>query len=218
MAILRPPKDFPTPLFKLTLALLAGLLIGGGGIYWYAKTFPLAFAPTPTTPAEIQTATVPADPTRSWTPYSSTAGQFSLRFNPNWKIKKCTDNPETVFLAPTAAGLAVCNSGQTGQIQVFSMSGDHTADQQLSQAQGFGAITSQDVMVHGITGKKMRSSLINPGPAAAPAGTITVVYIFYTNGRTYVARYHQEPSGDRSTDAYNDFVQMVKTLSFSASS
>lgn len=212
MSFFKPQSEFPTPLFKVSLAFLFGMVLGGGLVWW--RLYPLIGA-TKDVDVNLKraqtapTTTTAADPTANWTKFSSTGGKFNFKYNPDWKKLTCDDD-STVYLAPTTAALAVCNSDSGSQITIYSQAGDHRSDQRLTAADGYTSITSENVTVSSVTGTRMRGVLTTPGPVGSPANTITVIYSFYTNGRTYTASYNQEPSGARSQNVLSDFDLLVK--------
>ena len=171
-------------------------------------------AQTSTTSSTPKPPTHTPDPTASWTAYASTAGHFTLKFPPAWKTKVCPDNPQTLFLAPKTAALGACQSDFGGQMQVTSIGGDQRASYKYTVA-SYDTVVTTTVTVSAVTGER-QSAIAKGGEALGPpAGTKLVQYLFFTGGRTYLATYQQQPSGDVSEDVTSDFDLMIQnTLQF----
>jgi hypothetical protein len=183
---------------------------GGPGV---APTSAVTSTPAPTTAASLAAPTTPPDPTAGWTRYSDATDRFSLRYPPTWQRRTCPAGGHTgLFLAPSTAGLAICNSGFTGQMSVAAVSGDQRSAYALSGSD----LASTSLTVGGVSGTRQSATAVaaDLGP---PAGTRLVVYLFFTGGRTYRCAYSQEPSGPTSTNVLADFDLMVTgTLRFTA--
>ena len=166
-------------------------------------------APVPAT----TTATTPADVTAGWTPYSDAVDHFSLRYPPAWQHRSCPSGGHIgLFLAPTTAGVGVCNSGFVGQMSIVAVTGDERAAYQITGEPG---VVSAPVTVGGVAGTRQSVTLSGAG-LGPPAGTREVVYLFFTGGRTYRCAYDQTPTGATATDVLADFDLLVThTLAFS---
>lgn len=159
-----------------------------------------------------------ADPTENWTAFSSKKGQFSGKYKPDWKTLVCEGGEDNFYLSPTSAALPICQSGKGSKMSVYSREGNHISDYDLRSSE-YKNITSEIVTVSGAEGRRWRGTVETKEDIVefSPNGSITVQYVFYTNGRTYVVGYRQDPSGDYSDDVLSDFDMMVKsTLKFSS--
>lgn len=170
------------------------------------------------------------DPTADWVAYSSKEGQYSLKYPKTWvtfaEPKLCTEG--LLLLGADSKSVGTCGSENFGQISIVSTSGDSQKDSELSTATsgigdlGFKDIVTTSVTLNGVKGEKQTGTSTGAdiqGPPTLPKDTKVTKYIFYTNNRTYVAKY---VSGDYNSKAYpdamSDFDTMVtKTLKFSAS-
>ncbi len=162
-------------------------------------------------PAATSTPTT-TDPTANWTPYSDKTAQFSLKYPATWSHVACDS---LLLLGPTAATTGHCQSDSIGQMFVTSVAGDKRSTYELD-ASNYSNISKQTVTVNGTSSQKESGTYSSaPGAALGPAsGTKVVVYIFYLNGRTYAAKYQQDPA---APDVLSDFDLMVtKTLKFSS--
>lgn len=128
-------------------------------------------------------------------------------------FKVCPDNPASLFLAPTTAALARCQSDFGGQIQVFSLAGDQRASFKFGAS--YDSVSTSSVTVGGITGDRQSATAKAPAELGPPTGTKLVQYLFFTAGRTFIATYQQQPKGDVSSDVLSDFDLMIQnTLKF----
>lgn len=155
-----------------------------------------------------------------WTPFSSSEGEYSLRHPPWWEraanLENC--NPG-LFMAGSEGKLAGrCGTESFGQITVSSVEGNHAGESELST--GYTDIARTTVTIGGISGTKMTGEASGQqqeseiGTTGLSDGVEVTTYIFYTNGRTYIATYRETipPAG-----ALRDFNTMIyKTLRFSA--
>lgn len=180
-----------------------------GGTNSYATTSKSASTVAPVT----------VDLTAGWTAYSNAKGAFSLKYPVSWVT---ATNPELcsdgiVLLGPNAASVGKCGSDFIGQIYVTSSDGDSRTDRKLSSSL-YVDITTESVTVTGVTGQKQTGTSKDTSGMEAigsvPDGSKNIIYIFYTNGKTYVAQYIQRPT---DTDVHSDFDLLVtKTLKFSS--
>lgn len=198
-------------LAMLAIALL--LVVSGTAYAIYQTTRPPA--KTPPAPHSV------VDPTKDWTPYTSEAGKFSLRYPVSWVQPADKETCETglldraLYLGPDAQSVLNCGSDNFGQIVVSSADGDKTAEYALQA--GYTKVKTTSVTVSGVTGK--RSTAITAGGEGSGShvdGTKVVQYVFFTNDTTYKAFYVQTPKGSTpSTNVSRDFDLMVtKTLAF----
>jgi hypothetical protein len=170
-----------------------------------------------TTPAPV----AQADPTANWTAYSSKTGKYSLKYPNTWvrpaNQQNCaSDDDSFLMLGPTAQSVGSCGSDNTGEMYISSSSGDQRANSELSKTT-FPDLLTQSVTVNGIQGEKISGTSNGNGQGLGfgtdDKGAKVVMYIFYTNGRTYTAAYYQ----NKYPDVQSDFDLMVaKTLKFSA--
>jgi hypothetical protein len=159
-----------------------------------------------------------ADPTSDWVAYSNAEGNFSFKHPKSWVMP---DNPEAcseglVLLAPAKDSLGKCATESGGQIQISSTAGDNRGNYLMDESY-YTARTSESATVNGVTGKKVSATVIGMEDevfvGGLPNNTKTVMYVFYTDDRTVVASYVQEPT---FPDVLGDFNLLVtKTLKFS---
>jgi len=199
-------------------AVLAAAIALGVGLSVSACTkTPTDPVPSPTaaatTTAAAPTPTPSRDATAAWTPYRDSTDGFSLRYPTNWAQRTCPAGGHTgLFLAPSSAALAVCNSDNVGQMAVTVIPGDQRAGFTLAGSTG---LVSTPVTVGGVAGTRQSGTAVEPEALGPPAGTRQIMYVFFTGGRTYVCSYSQAPTGATATDVAADFDLMVTaTLSF----
>jgi len=203
-------------------AVLAAAIVLGLGLSTAACTkTPTDPVPGPTTAAGTSAAaptptpTPTRDATAAWTPYRDATDGFSLRYPTTWVQRTCPAGGHTgLFLAPSSAALAVCNSDNVGQISVTVIPGDQRAGFTLTGSTG---LASTPVTVGGVAGTRHSGTAVEPEALGPPAGTRQILYVFFTGGRTFVCSYSQAPTGATATDVAADFDLMVTaTLSFAA--
>jgi hypothetical protein len=156
------------------------------------------------------------DPTDDWAAYSNTPGEFSFKHPKSWVF---AENPEwctetLVLFAPSASTVGKCATESFGQMVVMSTEGDARAESGLGE--GFESVVQITVTADGMEGTKQTgTSTSTDGVGALPAGSVVTQYVFFTNGRTYTARYVQAPDYPNALSDFNTLV--TKTLKFSAS-
>lgn len=159
----------------------------------------------------------PVDPTEGWTSYANEKGKYSLKHPASWvmasNLDACTEG--LVLLAPSGATLGKCASEYFGQVGVSSREGDERDNFTFKEAY-YTNVQDEPVTVAGITGNKYTTVVSGMDNevvvGASPDNTKIVRYVFFTNNRTYVADYIQEPT---YPDALSDFNLIVtKTLKF----
>lgn len=139
------------------------------------------------------------DPTKDWKSYTSTAGKYSLKYPPAWVVaenpEQCTDG--TFLVGPTKDTSGRCASDNGGMVSFSALNGDSSSEAALKAA-NYPDVTSESVTFADVTGKKYSGTFkTNPaeevliGPAD---GTKAVQYVFFTNNKTYILRYSQEPT------------------------
>jgi hypothetical protein len=206
-------------------AILAAAIVLGVGLSTTACTKTATDpVPAPTTAAPTSAAgtsaaapspspTATRDATAAWTPYRDATDGFSLRYPATWVQRTCPAGGHTgLFLAPSSAALAVCNSGNVGQMSVTVIPGDQRAGFTLAGSTG---LVSTPVTVGGVAGTRHSGTAVEPEALGPPAGTRQILYVFFTRGRTFVCSYSQAPTGATATDVAADFDLMVTTtLSF----
>lgn len=157
-----------------------------------------------------------ADPTSEWVAYSNTAGEFSLKHPKNWVRAESPElcNPDIFLVGADSKSVGRCASEGFGQMSVFSTDGDQKSSNSLKNIDGYGQFSESKATAAGVEGVRQTAVATGEvtGPGVPPKGTQEVKYIFYTNGKTYVATYVQQ-SG--FPDALSDFDLMItKTLQF----
>jgi hypothetical protein len=145
-----------------------------------------------------------ADPTANWTAYSSQSGQFSLKY------------PSTWVKLPNTQSVGHCQSDNSGQMYITSLTGDKRDENKLSGSI-FPDLLSKVVSVDNVQGERLSGTSNGSGQGIGygtdDKGAKVVIYLFYTNGQTYVASYYQ----NNYPDVLGDFDLMVtKTLKFSS--
>jgi hypothetical protein len=169
-----------------------------------------------TTPAPV----AQADPTASWTAYSSKTGKYSLKYPSIWSAPStpasdCGGDDSFLLLGGNSSSVGKYCADGGGQIYVSSSAGD-TRSNNVLQSKDWKDITSSKVTVDGVQGDKQTGTAHDQGEllGALPDGSKIVRYTFYTNGRTYTANYEKR---DTYTDVLSDFDLMVtKTFKFSS--
>ncbi|MBX4190735.1 hypothetical protein KW794_01470 [Candidatus Saccharibacteria bacterium] len=153
-----------------------------------------------------------AGETDGWKSFSTTAGQFSLKYPATWATatEGCSDG--LILLGADSKSLGKCASESFGQMSVWSLKVDGQSSQGMDKG-GYKDVAKQDVTVAGVSG--VRESGVasgQEGPGSLTDGTKVIQYIFTINGRVYVASYVQDPS---MPDVLSDFDLMItKTLQF----
>jgi hypothetical protein len=180
------------------VALVLGLVVVLGSL----------FKPTTVKPASV-------DPVDGWHNYSDTVDGFAIRFPPAWQIATCADEDDgstTVMLAPTAAGVGICDTqGGEGQITGFAVYDDGSS-YRLDPSLYDGIITTR-LTVDGVTGVRLAGVRNNQKVYDAVAGARVVRYIFNnpSGQQSYVFTYRQDPSGNKSTNVLSDFDKIIQT-------
>jgi hypothetical protein len=169
-----------------------------------------------TTSPKTETATkAEADPTKDWTAFTSKDNSFSVRYPTTWFTggnPEFCDASNLLLLGSTKDVAGKCASDSVGQVLIASSDGDNRSGYALD-SDYYKDITSQTVTVDGVAGTKSSGTYTYTGEGIGPTvGTKQVNYVFYSNGKTYVAQYSQAPS---YPDALSDFNLVVtKTLNF----
>jgi type II secretory pathway pseudopilin PulG len=162
------------------------------------------------------------DPTTGWTAYSNKDGDYSLKYPKTWITASHPElcNPELLLLGADSKSVGVCASEGFGLITVASEKGDTSSANDLTKS--CSDVTKEKVTAGGIEGTRQsvtvsanqQGTQANCASLGYDDGTKLVLYVFYTGGRTYTARYAQTPS---YPDVLSDFDLMVtKTLKFSS--
>ncbi len=153
----------------------------------------------------------PADPTASWTAYTTTGNGFSFKYPSGWTKNVCDAN--FVLLGPSPDAAGHCQSDATAQIVLSSVKGDNRTTAKL-EAASFPDLKSEAVTVDGIAGVKETGTLQASGEqfVGPTNGSKLINYVFYTNDTTYIMLYVQIPA---FTDVSSDFNLLVtNTLKF----
>lgn len=160
-----------------------------------------------------------SDPTAGWTAYSSKEGQFSLRYPTSWATATHPEDcsPGMLLLGANTSVVGKCASDGGSHISVYTNDGDRRQYSELNGAY-YTDIKTEAVTVDGVDGKRQSGTYQSTEEGIGPSnGDKEVVYVFYTNGKTYVASYKVVLHGTVMPDALQDFDLMVtKTLKFSA--
>ncbi len=175
-------------------------------------------SPAPGVSSDPAAASPTADPTGTWTAVSSTEGRFSLRYPSSLKVTlNCTAEVWLDQLsAPDQANCPV--AGDTGELLFFFQS--VAGDQRNLLGRNEGSFPSEgtaplgpgsSVTIDGVASRRYTGTFPNAGMGVV-AGENQVVYIAYTNGRTYAAIYSQNAG---TPDMSADFKLMAEhTLTF----
>jgi hypothetical protein len=157
------------------------------------------------------------DPTADWVTYSNATGKFSFKHPAAWVF---ADNPQActeglVLFAPVQTALGKCATESGGQMMVLGTEGDVRSEYKIGQGYltEYTGVVEVDVTVDGVTGIKQTATASGQEDVGAlPDGTKIVQYVFYANGKTYLARYTQYPA---YPDVVGDFNKLVtQTLKF----
>jgi type II secretory pathway pseudopilin PulG len=204
-------KGFTTIEILLLLILVA--LVSFSGYYVYnsqkktSKTYDAVNSVSNNTPKA-------ADPTVNWKTFSSTDGKFSVKYPDTWVTGSNQANcSDYLMLGTTADTAGHCQSDATPEVAVTSSEGDKQIDYALVQKY-YPDLKKVPATINGVQGYKYTGTFHSDqdfgiGPTN---GTESVAYIFYTNGRTYLATYNQQPG---QPDILADFTVMAtKTWQF----
>jgi hypothetical protein len=190
--------------------LLLGLGVGVA-VAKFASPFPFAASPTPTAsaaPSRSATPSPASDDVSAWTPYVDAADKFSLRYPPAWQQRTCKVGAHTtLYLAPTAAGLGVCNSDASGMMSIGAQDGDQRAALKWT-ATTYPDVTTANVSTASLTAIRQTATVSSSAALGPEPGSKLVQYLFYSSGRTYLASYTQKPA---DTSALADFDRLVTT-------
>lgn len=205
-------------LLGIILVILILAIIGFAGWYLWQKQDSSSGKSSSTSQKDDKTSdTSPeSDPTDDWATYANTPGDFSFKHPKSWVFAKnpewCTET--LVLFASEASAVGKCATESFGQMVVMSTEGDVRADSELGE--GFESVVQITTIADGVEGTRQTgTSTSSDDVGALPAGSVVTQYVFFTNGRTYTARYVQAPD---YPDARSDFNTLVtKTLKFSAS-
>ncbi len=156
--------------------------------------------------------------TKEWIAYSDKVGQFSLKYPPSWVLPSngegCLGNG-SILIGPDEEHVGKCDSGNTKQILVKSLAGHINYARGGFTSPGYIDIAESEVTVQGVRG--IRYSATSTAEALEvtlyPANTKLVLYQFYTNDRTYEARYRQEQEDPDNLEIFETIV--TQTLRFS---
>lgn len=169
---------------------------------------------------EISSPIVPTEnevSTKGWSSYTSNKGAFSLKFPPKWvqaeEPELCND--DLILLAQDKSSIGKCASDGYGQVSISASRGDIRKDLIMGGDQWFN-LKTESVNVDGVKGSRTEGNaqkqLDNGWPGGLEDGTLQVLYVFYTNDKTYVARYSQS---SQNVDVQAEFRAIVEqTLAF----
>ncbi|HKX30708.1 MAG TPA: hypothetical protein VJ302_23665 [Blastocatellia bacterium] len=212
-------------------------LAGGAGEPVAQRLQPPAGQPEKTgeTAAQVQPSAGPPeqkDETANWLTHVSPKGGFSLRYPNNWAVgpswygQEPPSDPnyppcimDTFFTAGADGELvAECASEYFGQIYVSFEEGDQVRARRISTGvYPYLHLASRKVTVDNVEGtRETGTAMGHDAPQFSmpdlPDDTKVIVYVFYTRGRTYIAKYAQRVD---EPDISRDFDLMItKTLKF----
>ena len=205
-------------LLGIILIILILAIIGFAGWYLWKKQDNSSSKNTHTSQKDDKSSEKPAktDPTDDWVTYSNTPGDFSFKHPKSWVFAEhpewCTET--LVLFASNASAVGKCATESFGQMVVMSTEGDVRAESGLGE--GFESVVQITVNANDVEGTKQTgTSTSSDGVGALPVGSVVTQYVFFTNGRTYTARYVQAPGYPNVLSDFNTLV--TKTLKFSAS-
>lgn len=158
-------------------------------------------------------AEVQAEETADWKDYSDKSQAYSLKYPPTWvTLTECDGTSVGFHTAPTSESLSVCGSDKASLVVVSSVEGNKTVDYLTTDPNFQTDFKKEDTTLNGIKGTKV--TFADNGQGLRSKGTKNVIYVFFTNNRTYIASYTQEQN---YPDELSTFTTMVtKTLKFSA--
>lgn len=159
---------------------------------------------------EEQLRTEPVVETVNWPEYVSLAGQYKLKYKPDWLIRVCAGNEAAVYIAPDEASQALCATEKFSPISFTSIEGDQRTLTEAAVSEYGTDVSITTVTVSGVEGT--RASYTHKGNEFVAAGVKYIQYEFFTGGRTYIATYSD---GETDVDLSTEFEELVKTLKFS---
>lgn len=148
-----------------------------------------------------------SDPTVNWKSYSDSKGQFSFRYPTDWTFYGCTD-ASLALLGPPNTSTAHCDSEGTSEVFVTSYNGDKRSDPGIDlHNSNYTNFTSKPVTISGVNGEQETGSAIGQdngqGIPGLPDGTKVILYLFFTNGKTYEIEYNQTPTFPDELSIFN---------------
>lgn len=154
-----------------------------------------------------------ADEISDWKDYSDKSQAYSLKYPPTWvTLTECDGTSVGFHTAPTSESLSVCGSDKASLVVVSSVEGNKTVDYLTSDPNFQTDFKKEDTTLNGIKGAKV--TYTDNGQGLRSKGTKNVIYVFFTNNRTYVASYTQEQNYPNELSTFTTMV--TKTLKFSA--
>lgn len=206
-------------LLGIILIILILAIIGFAGWYLWKKQDNKSSKNTNTSQKDDKSSDkkpAKTDPTDDWATYSNTPGDFSFKHPKSWIFAEhpewCTET--LVLFAASASAVGKCATESFGQMVVMSTEGDVRAESGLGE--GFESVVQITVNASDVEGTKQTgTSTSSDGVGALPVDSVVTQYVFFTNGRTYTARYVQTPDYPNALSDFNTLV--TKTLKFSAS-
>lgn len=201
-------------LVEAMLVVIALTLVSFAGWYvWNENKEEKPAQTKQTTQKKESKKTVVADPTKDWTPYSSTSGAFSLKYPTTWMTawNQSDCSADLLLLGPTKESAGACASDGGAQVLVSAQSGDYS-DSYTMSAQYYTDITNKPVTIDSVSGARWSGTVKDTGEEGlGPVpGTKEVRYVFSANDKTYVVTYAQSPT---QTNVLSDFELIVtKTL------
>lgn len=221
---------------SLLIVVIIGLLGGVGYYVWHAQkqandTLQAASKVAQSSPGKV-VKKVPntSDLTAGWKTYTSEKGKFTVKYPVSWvqptSQDACGDFLKSdLEIGPDAQSVIKCGGdGTVSQVSISSQDGDTRNDPANTLSKDLYTINTQGSAAEadGVMGTAIAGNVINqgaePGIGSFPDGTQVVIYLFYTKGRTYIARYTQYPSTSKEGPVHNelaDFNLMTsETLKF----
>ncbi|MCA9344708.1 hypothetical protein KC946_02635 [Candidatus Saccharibacteria bacterium] len=208
--------------FGILGGLLVLVIIGVlGGVGWYVWNNRGEDSSTSTentvsqTSSETDTEPAPeADPTESWVKYTSEVGKFSIKYPSDWSTASNPElcSPNIFLLGVNDNAVGKCASDSGGQIAIYSNEGNNLEDSKLKKAD-YSDLATESVTIGDVQGIKQTGTYSGDSAGIGPSkGDKTVVYMFYTNNRTYTAAYNIQPDYPDAIDDFN--ILVIKTLQF----
>ena len=194
------------------------VVLGGAGAYVYHRDHKAKPATTSSTTGvasaqnkstNTTASSQSADPTAGWITYTSTSGQFSLKYPKTWataaNLNQCQDG--IFLLGADSKSVGTCGGNTPGQMTITWQPVRTSCGLDSS---GWTINATQAVTVSGVSGTETTGTA-KVGDSI-PEGTTTEQYCFVRNGTMYIADYNQLAT---YPDVLSDFNLMVtKTLTF----
>lgn len=201
---------------EIILVIIILALIGVVGWFVY-KNQNKTTTSSNTTTGPVNTPTT-VDPYADWTAYSSSDGQYSLKYPKTWVKATSPDLcGKTIFLVgANSTSVGKCGSDDPGQMVFDSVSTSELTVSDLEmKLSDFSDLVTEKVTVNGVSGEKQTGTFSAQSVTVGlETGQKMVIYLFTANGYTYSATYKFNAN---YPDVLNDFNTVVtKTWKFSS--